>query len=450
MDPHDRRSVYELSCLGSKPIILDSFVMDLLNGYSSSDTESSDRKDREKSQSSKPTTLLRAPSTSKNQNAVEVEATPSTLKHKKGKKLVSLAAVLPQHIFDQLTRSQDNGGETDDESDDDLGTGGFDSKHSRPGETNPSASHRDPGLSTLLTELNAAPTSGFLKLRQSQAHPDPTTVKSTTQETQPLGLAFLSTTTTVERRSHKGTNESIRNIHDTQSAEEAASSAFQSTVKQQETPLVGAPDGPVFQAHPAPSQSLGSTHSQRQSKVPAAFPRVSVAPQVKALDDTMPSGKDNVPVHEYAYPIPNEQGNVEIHHIQSETKVPLEDSHCPSNPRKRGRKELERALRHGQLDAVETDLSLHADTNQYNPSIASLNAVPPSEFGIKVAPTAMYDPSVGGTVGGHLKGRGKNQINHVMAAAAHLEEQRRQQYLRDGSAASGKTHRANAKQKYGW
>ena len=142
------------------------------------------------------------------------------------------------------------------------------------------------------------------------------------------------------------------------------------------------------------------------------------------------------------------------------------------NTKKRSRQELERALRQGNVHVLQDpSLSLafqvdvhslqQADPAEYAPNSETANeeALRQSQqHGIRVGPTLMYDASTGaaekfvaGADGGpRLKGRGKNQIHHVVAAAAQLEMQRARQNLPGASSSSGSTHRANAKAKYGW
>ena len=68
---------------------------------------------------------------------------------------------------------------------------------------------------------------------------------------------------------------------------------------------------------------------------------------------------------------------------------------------------------------------------------------------VRMAATPMYDASQGqAVVGTGAGGRGKNQINHLLASAANLELARaRGMVAKPGGQNS---HRANAKRKYGW
>ena len=403
--------------------------MDLLGGYSSSDDDSD---------AGKPPKQIKTdakPSSRSSLTAVAPQEEPSA--NKRGKKMISLAAVLPRHIFDQLTKSQVKGQGDDDDSDDDSDEERFALKRRQEAKAPTNTGlERDPELSSLLSELQSAPTAGFVA---SSFLSKP---KATQEPLETLGAAFVTATTRVERKSTKG--QAVRNIH--QDADTDMDAVMVEIVNKK---VDGSESEQATTTH-RPTQS--TVTSVAPNAIPLAAPRVfrpSAAPRVSAAPGwTEKSGAESSGVVSHAYPIGQETTG----------PIPYSDDadegfnkHNSNNPRKRSRKELERALRHGQLDAVEGDISVQAETNLYNPSAASLSAAPPSEFGIRVAPTAMYDPSIGGVAAGQARGRGKNQINHVMAAAAQLEEHRRQQYQRDGSgAANGKTHRANAKQKYGW
>jgi hypothetical protein len=169
--------------------------------------------------------------------------------------------------------------------------------------------------------------------------------------------------------------------------------------------------------------------------------------------------------------------------------------------KKRHRQELENALRNGNVDAIAdhaphtintTIVSISgADPTFYqpqlnhvidHPNITSTNSTPTA---MNVVPTSRYDPSTGQTIhvmtnknGGAYRGggddddfnnnyhdhaslggiisklptgRGKNQINHLLANAVALERHRQQQQsFQTSSSTNAKSYRANAKQKYGW
>jgi hypothetical protein len=101
-------------------------------------------------------------------------------------------------------------------------------------------------------------------------------------------------------------------------------------------------------------------------------------------------------------------------------------------------------------DGLQVQSMQQAQPDAYTPQEESYAAV--AVHGVKVAPTAMYDPSDGqAVVETSIYGvkREMNQINQLMASAANLEQQRTQGIGGTANQA-GKTHRANAKSKYGW
>jgi hypothetical protein len=159
--------------------------------------------------------------------------------------------------------------------------------------------------------------------------------------------------------------------------------------------------------------------------------------------------------------------------------------------KKRSRQELERALRHGDLTAIEQHLDGNTEggeevgagggmlvrtirqadpaEHRYEPNLEAQWQSDSRGGAVRSGPAPMYDPTTGtlrtdmatansgiedggdgsGSRIPNLKGRGKNQIHHVVAAAAQLEVQRiRQQHVSSSSTTS--SHRANAKAKYGW
>lgn len=318
--------------------------MDLLTGYGSSSDED-DNEDRvEKGNETKVT-----PAEAKKQSV-----------NSKGKKVLALSAVLPQHILDRLTKNDDF--DSDDE-------GGVQRKEV-PKKTTTKSGGKDEGLFSLLSELKSA--------KPAQA----TSSSSTTK----MGAAFLSVTET----SVKG---GVRNIHG-----EEAEVVVEAPARKMAPPVSAAPR---VSAAPPPRQRM--VQEEPQQLPPSAVPAYQ------------PHAEPTAP--------PSHQS------------------------RKRSRKDIERELRQGNFDAVVDQSSVvtiqQASPDSFIPQPETY-AVP--QHGIKVATTAMYDPSQGAAVGGLNKGRGKNQINHLMASAASLELQR----ARQGNSNIGKVQRANAKQKYGW
>jgi hypothetical protein len=109
---------------------------------------------------------------------------------------------------------------------------------------------------------------------------------------------------------------------------------------------------------------------------------------------------------------------------------------------------MERDLRRGNLAALCDDSDnnniqeLQAQPTDYVPS-QDISGPTHNPHGVRVAPVKMYDTKLGTDVlGANISGkaRGKHQINYLMASAAALE----------AKPSKTKSHRASAKQKYGW
>jgi hypothetical protein len=372
--------------------------MDLLAGYSSSDDD-----DEEKEKESTNTST----------------APPAPAISQRSKRMISLAAVLPRHIFDQLTESQVKGKNDDNDYDDDSDSD-FDDEKARdaskltaPNTSAPSlssSSQRDVGLSSLLSALHAAPTNK--PIFQPKANTTNTIAMNTISE--PLGAAFLATETSVTRRSKQeqseDTNSMIQDIH------QISSIPSSTTPSKPRVSVMAAPR--LRNAAPAAAQA--NDHNIHT----AMFPPPPPPPPPPPLSSTAFT-------------------TTTFHNSLDENPA------ANATTRKRSRKELERALRQGQLDHVLEHVTLDASSEQYVNDHTNFMPAPEEQpvYGIKVAPTALYDPSQGAvSVDKRSSGRGKNQIHHVMAAAAQLERQR----AREGNKTNSNNTRVNAKQKYGW
>jgi hypothetical protein len=321
---------------------------------------------------------------SSSSSSVEDEEKDVTVGVRKARKLLSLAAVLPQSILEELT--QQRGNDSSDEDDE------------RPPSSKSRPVSKD-GISNFLAELQAVrPTSvpGNHSLSRSN--------RVTT--TSDLGTAFLQTTTVVQKGS------TIRNIHQEESSPKndlLAEPSIRAPVKRLSTIR------PVVES--APAIDLESSVRPAVSTAPAVAmgSTISAAPDTSATQMTEPHYTEFTPT--------NDDTN-----------------------RKRSRREMEKALRNGDFQTLQvTHYVEQANPDAYVPDPETY-AVP--QHGIKVVPTAMYDPKAGTATNlAAGKGRGKNQIHHLMASAANLELQRARGMAASSNASS---HRANAKQKYGW
>jgi hypothetical protein len=496
-------------------------AMDLLNGYGSSSSSSSDESDGDGDdkvaaaaaggggRSSTPTPRAKAvpagaftvklpPPVAKRSSDNPVHGSSQVIR---GKKMLSFASVLPPHILALLERSQRGEDDFDDENGDDERDGpswtlsrregtqaqdGSIEHQPQPSDRKhtptPAAVAKDERISELLRDLRAAPPATVaaptpLKTEESESEPaagragtlgrgpgKPFTVNNQAKAAaapakhkipsahQPLGQAFVTATltTTVAGKSNRP---KAVDIH----APSASSSA----------------DGVSKDSSEAGNSP--SLQSDEHAKLPPRPLRVSAAPIVRSTGTLAPNP---IPVatEAEAKPSPEVQGYAH----------PTLEAGAHHKTKKRSRQELERALRHGNMAAIQQHQSAVdvRTIHQSDPSERAYQApeADPSSYyssagAVRVGPAPMYDPTTGtiraagatgtgGSGGGgsddgrglmSLKGRGKNQIHHVVAAAAQLEMQRarQQQHMPSSSSGAGgrggsNPHRANAKAKYGW
>lgn len=353
--------------------------MDLLGGYGSDDGSSDEET-----------------------NHVEVSMPPPPRRgrppasiSKRGKKLVSLHAILPPHILEQLT----NGGDDSDEDD-------------RPNVTKARTETKskkitkrgaDEGLTSLLSALSAVQKKTTLNTSKSTSKPEK------------MGAAFLQThTTVVSRTKHQDVSVSKAVKVETVDGGEEGEAQIQTTTRN----IV---DRVNHSLAPAPRRQATSVNVPR----PPTF--------------------HSAPLPAYKRP-----DTIDAIRQSSYNPIDTEPQVIPANQRvakKRSRREMEKALRSGNLTAIDGQAGIHtlaSDANVYMPQEESFNTAQAS--GVRVAPVAMYDTKAGQDVMGagvSGKAKGKNQINHLMASAAAFEANQAQQ-------TKLKTHRANAKSKYGW
>ena len=316
---------------------------------------------------------------------------PAASISKRGKKLVSLHAVLPPHILEQLTK----GGEDSD--DDEPMHISAPKAGVKPAKT--AKRGADEGLTSLLSELSSFPkitvnTNDTAKLA---AKPEK------------MGHAFLQTQTTVVSKA----KQEIVDIHkphaETVDENENDYEETRKRVATMTSSISPAPTRHVTVSVPRPAFGVQPARQSRTTHVPS-----------QTYDDIV--GPANQEEH-------------------------VEESMDPRLAKKRSRREIEKALRSGDLNAIDGHDGVHSldgDSNVYVPEQETYMAQ--KGTGVRIAPVAMYDTKAGkDVVGGGVSGkaRGKNQINHLMASAAAFEANQAQQ-------AKVKTNRANAKRKYGW
>lgn len=410
--------------------------MDLLGNYSSDDDDSNSERSRTPPTPIKKTAVhpgTIAPSvTSPRKPAAQKSVASSGSKDvtTRGKKLMSLHSVLPPHILEQLTKSEATGSYEDNSDSEDEERAKETRKQPAVKKT---VASQDEGISNFLNALSSAqPTNSssanFIK---------PTSSKSNNiQTTSKLGSAFVSATTTTTIRKKDGKT-TVREEGPTTPTGESSQS-HQSSPSHYK-PLSLSPrtafqpfrSANVSAAPPVPMGSSSYASSERAA-APTNFAIHALRPSVAAAAVAAPHP-----------PPPTQQ------HVAAGYPNPTEEDYGQQYSNKRSKKrQLQKALRAGQLD---TEALNHQSVTQIEQ--AQPNAYIPREetyavpaHGVKVVPTEMYNPSVGGNVQADLgKVKGKNQINQLMASAAQLELQ---QARRGGSKVN--SQRAGAKRKYGW
>ena len=356
--------------------------MDLLGGYGSDDSSEveGDFETKEMQSASIQPTVQPPPKKS------------SISRH--GKKLVSLHAVLPPHLFELLTNG---GGDSDDDDPDDA-----------PIRTEVKPSHpdkrgADAGLTSLLSELGSVPKNAISGMTSPRA----------LSKQEKMGLAFSQSQICVKS---KPSQTEVLDIH--------RETMDYACADDGDVPIVAKESVPTMNA---------SKEAATISRMHLSVPRPSAfRPIVHESQFGATRGHSST---SYSVPEPVDQGKQ------------VEQSIDPRLEKKRSRREIEKALRSGDLDAVDGTVqftNLDAESNVYvldQPASATQN-----RSGVRIAPVAMYDTKAGKDVlgaGVSGKAKSKNQINFLMASAAAYE-------ANEAQKTKVKAQRANAKRKYGW
>lgn len=360
--------------------------MDLLDGYGSDDSSEGDTTDRESQRITK--SITQPPLTS------------SITKH--GKRLISLHAVLPPHLFDMLTKGGDDSDDDDDEP----------TRVPKMPEVKPSHHNKrgaDAGLTSLLSELGCVPKTAGSDITST------TTTTTTTLKPEKMGLAFLQAQTSVLSRANQA---EVLDVHKERVENIRVDDDDNQIVANESVSLVNA-----------------SKQQPPISRVHLSVPRPSAlrTPVQAALLATTDGVSDACAP--YTIPEPEDQNEL------------IDQSVDPRLGKKKSRREIEKALRSGDLDAV--DGSVEFQTLDTEPSVYVLDqpaTTTQNRSGVRIAPVAMYDTKAGKDVlgaGVSGKAKSKNQINFLMASAAAFE-------ANEAQKTRVKTQRANAKRKYGW
>ena len=386
---------------------------------------------------------------------------------KKGRRLLSLGAVLPPEIFDRLARDEQGGSSSDSEQSagsyaysNGAGAGGGNGGASSTSKKKRAPKRKTVGpagvglgggsavpppgeMGDLLRELRSAPSVGPAggehgqNATKKKPPPPPREEK--------LGMAFMTVTTTVASKKDVG----VENIHASR-------------------PVAGLAAAPSAEA----AESTRGDDMNRKKPAFAAATRRAAAPGVAVPRPGLsaaPAVRTGA-----AYAPPQQQKQQQQYQYQNNQHAQQQQQQYHQEPamgaqqsRKKSRKELERSLRAGKFDALGDDAratTVHQDDLDYGggyaPTEADLSEAAARTAAANAAKSGaaglrMYDPSAGGDVdvGAEVsqKHRSKHQINQLVAKAAVLEAHRAGGVGPSGQrSVKGSNSRADAKRKYGW
>lgn len=408
--------------------------MDLLQGYGSSGSDSDN--DSVSSSSVQPTSQNN-PAAAKPTSNIQLSGTT-----KRGKRILSLGAVLPPEIFDRLTRPADADDSSTSSFEDggDKRVGSKKRKRAKDGDENVVSSGKsanDNGNSVDRTELNSFLSELRSAPMEKKNGNDTKSNNNNSQDnkSEKLGMAFMSYTET------KHDSKEVVDVH------AAKPSAVRPTT-----------------AGDANLQRKSAASSLKFSRISTAAPVPVVNNNVSMPQYSSATSYNNIP----EYHVPQEtkqQMNAPIH-SNTTTKDDYSASNTMAKSRKQ-RREEERALRSGaafQNPSAATEIHQPSPTEFAPTAHAAAIASRAARFrgvgsgnggGGSVSNIAMYDPKAGGDVAGQGisgKHRSKHQINSLMANAISLEAHRaaESELARISGGQKGGSSRADAKRKYGW
>lgn len=398
--------------------------MDLLGGYGSDDSDSSSASNSSK----KPVQSEAIVSKSQSSNEVQVS--------KKGKKLLRLNAVLPPEILDRLTKGAASDTDSDDDGDEittvnkpERINNGTKKKDITIGLGSSTAT--DNGLNSLLTDL-----SGFT----------PSVVaKKGEQKEEKLGMAFMTVSTSVSRKKRNAPSHVV-DIHQSLNNDNKGSKE------------IVVEDVDSDSEDKTPSQNTSLKQTEGKDKVEPLFPS-KPASHIRRTVPRPPSGLSagmKRPIN--ATPMPSNYNSTLISSSSAaseERNRGLQNEQQEVRPpqKKKSKKEIEKALRAGNLDSVNEYTQKIESISSNNPNQQQILASGLSEGGNSFGTAGLerYIPSEGASIKqGGLSGKmkGKHQIHALVSSAAKYEaEQRRMNAM---GTNKGKSSRADAKKKYGW
>lgn len=364
--------------------------MDLLGGYGSDSEDSSSIEDN-----AVPVSSVKKESIPQNKS--------STKESKKGKRLLQLNAILPQAIFERLSRPEED---SDSDSDSPVQQSRrIPKKSSFPSSS--SNNHENNFFGSLLDDLKSVA---------------PTTTTKTTPTTllvseEKMGMAFQ-TTSSVKRKKTKAVE--VVNIHDTTTTiDDNHQDDDEQTIE----------------------SSHDNSRMDQKTKIEQSKIRISAAPPINSK-----SGNDAI--HPPTIPLNND--NIQRGNDGVEKRQPA-----------MSKREMEKALRAGNLNLIHQSAHSNLVEMEGAPTAGIGTTTTKEEWEqlkmthgkVNLRGLVSYDPKAGSdTTVNDLtsKHRSKHQIHQLMASAARLEAQRSSSLPGNASSSGRNTHRTNAKRKYGW
>lgn len=440
--------------------------MDLLGAYdSSSDSDDEGKVQQQntnRSREQNATISLKggvAPSHSTTTTMLERRETNKSKDKKRGKKILKLAAVLPEHIWNQLTAGNVGDGDSDNEDEDPVAANretkmqsgksmGNASKIEKPARRgNGSSNGKDTDLHNLLQELpklkSVVTTESSAVLDYDDINNADSSLQddggSSNPQRESLGLAFL--TSTVETTRRKRTSDhAVQDIHSP------------------ETTVTHTPPPQTIDSKTSSKASTSLPSQQHDLPRPTAsrtVPLGSAAPLPMSRAGAMAAASS---ASRFQTPYTHDQQSTTTYAHSNVEPVRSSSGAASSvgggKKRMSRKRQMEQMLRDGKIHEFEGDHELEGTANVYIPS--DYDSGPSYQgHGVRVVPTSSYNVSAGATVAStEISGRQRNkhQLNSLLANAVSLEARRVQNaHLgRSAGGGSGTSHRASAKRKYGW
>lgn len=408
--------------------------MDLLGSYNSSDSESENADASPAAPVAPIQSILRNKST---QNQSVPETTSKIDVSKRGKRILKLSSVLPQEILDRLQRGDGAAYESDSDEEHVV----RETTLQRTVDWNKSktfdgrnTSSMDSGIDSLLSDLHSVVPSESKEKKEIH------------KET--MGDAFMTVSSTIIRKQKPG---QVVNIHEprTSSVPKVPSKEKDDVVVEDVVPSDSDQDE---EENDLSNETVETLFPQTETRVPMKQPLVrrpmDAAPPISTFQNIHSSIK-SIPL-----PPPKEkaltQGQVDTSTEQNTINVD-----GSNHKYKRSKREIEKALRAGNFDNIDSIATQTIDTRQYEhpdeqQTLATSGLATEGSSSFRTSVLERYVPAEGMSVQGGVSGKmkGKSQIHSLVSSAASYEaNQRRMAAMGMGKAKSG---RADAKRKYGW